>query len=412
MPQLTVVENVFLGSEDSTMRNPRDLDRRFADLVEWAGIVLPPHRRVGSLRLAEQQKVEILRALARSARVIVLDEPTAALGAEEARALFAVLRSLKQRGTTIVYVSHFLEEVLAVVDRVTVLRDGRLVRTASAADESTDSLVSSMLGRTSGLGFPPRQLPLADAPVRLSMRHVGVRGAFRDVSIDVRAGEIVGLTGLVGSGRSEVLLAAFGALRYDQGEVLVDGGHLKSYSSRVATRSGMALIPESRRDQGLLMGRSVTENVSLAHLRAASRWGFINRHRERAAVGTAIREVDLRARSLGLPVSSLSGGNQQKVLFAKWRLPDPGIVLIDEPTRGVDVGAKAKIYELVVDMARRGAAVLLVSSEFEEIAGIAHHSYVMRGGEIVGHVAGDELDVDNLGRMALGNPARTEAERS
>jgi simple sugar transport system ATP-binding protein/ribose transport system ATP-binding protein len=403
VPQLTVAENVFLGSESTRLRSVRAMEERFAELVSWTGIDLPARQKVSTLRLAEQQKVEILRALARQARVIVLDEPTAALGVDEARALFVVLQALKARGTTIVYVSHFLEEVLALVDRVTVMRDGRLVRTAVAAEETPATLVNSMLGRTNGLGFPPKQPPAPEAAVRLSLRGLSRQGAFHDVSLDVRAGEIVGLTGLVGSGRSEVLLSIFGALRPDEGQVLVDDRPLAASSPRQAVRRGVALIPESRRDQGLLMARSVTENASLAHLRRASAWGVLNRRRERTGVRSALEEVDLRAKSLRLPVSSLSGGNQQKVLFAKWRLRNPHIVLIDEPTRGVDVGAKAKIYEIVADMAREGAAILLVSSEFEEVAGLAHHAYVMRSGHIAGHVDSDELDGDHLGRLALGN---------
>jgi len=385
VPHRSVQENVFLGVERGAagMLDERRTARRFAALVEETGIELPGRRLARTLRVADQQKVEILRAIARDAKLFVMDEPTSALTTDEAERLFEVIRRLRDGGATVVYVSHFLPEVLRLADAVTVLRDGRLVRTAPTKDETPERLVSAMLGRSLDLAFPPKVPAPKDAPVVLSVRGLSRPPAVQDVSFDIRAGEIVGLAGLIGSGRSEVARAIFGADRPIAGVIEVDGRPVSPRSPRAAIRRGIAMLPEDRKRQGLLMLRSVVDNVTLPHLEDVSAVGVLSTRIERTRTSELIASLDVRAKSNDAPVNTLSGGNQQKVLFAKWLFRRPRVLIADEPTRGVDVGAKRAIYELIESLAAEGIAVLLISSEHEEVLGLAHRVLVMRGGRIV-----------------------------
>jgi ABC-type sugar transport system ATPase subunit len=403
VPDRSVIENVFLGTEASAggVVRERRLRARFAELTARAGFDLPADATVGALRVAEQQKVEILRALAREARLIVMDEPTAALTADEAQRLFAMVRSLREQGTTIVYVSHFLDEVLALADTVTVLKDGRLIRTSAASEETADTLVTAMLGRSLEVTFPPKQLPPADAPVVFRATGLTRAGALGDVSLEIRRGEILGLAGLVGSGRSEVARAIFGADRLDAGEMELEGKPVRPSSPRQAIDLGIAMLPESRKTQGLLMGRSVTENVSLAHMGSVSRLGVMSRRAERREVVRLTDALDVRPVRHGAAVGQLSGGNQQKVLFARWLFRRPRLLIADEPTRGVDIGAKAAIYALLRDLAAEGMAVLLISSELEEVLGLAHRVVVMREGRVMAELEGDEMVEEAVMRAAF-----------
>lgn len=390
VPTRTVLENVYLGIEST--RGPLVDDgrhrRQYEDLVRKSRISLEPDRIVGSLGIADQQKVEILRALARDAELIVMDEPTARLSADETTDLLAAIRDLVRSGTTVVFVSHFLDQVLEVSDRITVLRDGRLIRTADAADETPASLVEAMIGRSLAANFPPKAPPPADSPLVVSATGLGREGVFEDVDIAVRAGEIVALAGLVGSGRSEVVRGVYGADRLDAGVIHLEGEPATLRSPHYAIARGIGMIPESRRDQGLMVRRSVRENASLPRLDLFTAGPVVAGGRERDAVAEAAAEVDLRAASMEMPVDSLSGGNQQKCLFARWMIDRPRLLIADEPTRGVDVGAKRAIYELLVCLAADGMGVLLVSSEIEEVLGLAHRILVMRGGRVAADLDG------------------------
>jgi ribose transport system ATP-binding protein len=393
VPQLTVEENVFLGVEPrgAGFVSRRALRRRYEQLAETAGLRLPAAAPAGRLAPAEQQQVEILRALARDAELIVMDEPTAALGAEETARLHAIVRSLAGAGRTVLLVSHFLREVLALADTVTVLRDGRVVRTAPAAEQSEDSLIHAMLGRPLTAAFPPKRAAPADAPAVLTVRDLHAPRV-EGVSLTVHAGEIVALAGLVGAGRTELARAVFGAERPTAGSVEVARGDaLSGGGPRARLRAGLAMIPESRKEDGLLLGRSVTENVSLANLSAVSRYGFVRRGAERRRTREALERWTVRADGPGAPASSLSGGNQQKLLFARMLLCGPKVLVADEPTRGVDVGAKRAIYDLLVSLADEGLGVLLISSELEEVLGLAHRVLVMRAGRIVSELRGEQM---------------------
>jgi ribose transport system ATP-binding protein len=390
--QLTVEENVFLGAEPrgAGFVSRRALRRRYEQLAETAGFHLPATASAGRLAPAEQQKVEILRALARDAELIVMDEPTAALGAEETAQLHEIVRSLARAGRTVLLVSHFLREVLALADEVTVLRDGRVVRTAPAGEQTEESLIHAMLGRPLTAAFPPKRAPPQDAPAVLTVRDLHAPRV-EGVSLTVHAGEIVALAGLVGAGRTELARALYGAERATAGTVEVMRGATLSGGPRARLRAGVAMIPESRTDDGLLLGRSVTENVSLASLAGVSRYGFVRRGAERRRTREALERWTVRADSPGSPVSSLSGGNQQKLLFARMLLCGPKVLVADEPTRGVDVGAKRAIYDLLVSLADDGLGVLLISSELEEVLGLAHRVLVMRAGRIAGELAGEQM---------------------
>ena len=393
VPGRSVIDNVFLGDEPSIsgVVRPRVQRRRFDDLVERTGIDAPGEALVADLPVAEQQKVEILRALGRRADLIVMDEPTARLSTEEAATLLSIVTRLSQDGTTVILVSHFLDQVLQVSDRVSVMRDGALVRSRPAASETERSLVEAMTGRSLDTNFPAKVPPPADAPVVLDVRQMRRAGEMPAVSFRVRAGEIVGLAGLVGSGRSEILRAVYGADPRAGGDVRVCGRPTRRRSTRDAIRAGVGLIPESRKDQGLLLSRSIRDNVTLPHLGRLSRIGCMRSGQEAQAASDAAASVDIRSASIEQSVIELSGGNQQKILFARWFVDSRRLLLADEPTRGVDIGAKRAIYDLIAEAAAAGLAVLFVSSELDEVIGLAHRVLVVRDQAIVAELAGEEL---------------------
>ncbi len=392
VPARTVIENVLLGIESRSagVLRSRAERRRFDELNERTGFGLDGQAPVRSLRTADQQKVEILRAIARDARLVLMDEPTAALTRDETERLLEIVRTLSAGGTAVVLVSHYLEEVLDVCETVTVMRNGRLVRTARTATETPETLIASMIGREMSLTFPAKHEPPATAPVVLEARGLSRGRALQDVSLTVRAGEIVGLAGLLGSGRSEVARAIFGADRLDAGELLFEGRPVSIRGPRQASRLGIAMLPESRKEQGLFMMRPVRENESIVNIAAYASAGIVNRRVETRATTELSRDLDVRASSQEARVATLSGGNQQKVLFAKWLLRRPKLLIADEPTRGVDVGAKRQIHELLIRLAGEGMAVLLISSEIEEVLGLSHRVLVMRTGRVVGEFVGAE----------------------
>ena len=407
VPQLTVAENVFLGVEPRTasVLRRRKLREEYAELAESAGFELDGSLPAGTLRTAEQQKLEILRALSRDAQLIVMDEPSAALSARETIQLHEIIDRLAYAGKTIILISHFLREVLDLADEVTVLRDGKLVRTALAAGETEGSLVEAMLGRSLTSTFPPKRPPPADAPVLLSVRDLEAPGV-DGVSFDLRAGEILGIAGLVGAGRTELARAVYGAARIEHGTASL-GGRRVGRSPRKSLSEGLAMIPESRKDEGLIFLRSVTENASLSRLPFFASLGVVNRQRERATARLVLEECDVRGASYSAPVATLSGGNQQKVLFARTLMCSPRVMIADEPTRGVDIGAKRAIYDFLTKLAERGLGVVLVSSELEEILGLAHRVLVMRQGRFVDELEGQAIEEGAILAAAFADEART-----
>jgi simple sugar transport system ATP-binding protein/ribose transport system ATP-binding protein len=403
VPQLTVAQNVFLGVEPraSGFLRERELVQRFERLTKESHFDLPASTQAGRLPLAKQQQVEILRALARNAELIVLDEPSAALSGREVEQLHEIVRGLARAGRTVVLVSHFLREVLDLADTITILRDGRLVRSGPSAAETEVSLFSGMLGRSFSRTFPDKHAASPESAIALDVQDLhgpGVNG----VSLTVRGGEIVALAGLVGAGRTELARAIYGASSASAGTVRVDGAAVAGGPAK-SVRRGMALIPESRKDEGLVARRPVRENVSLATLPVLQRLGFVRRRTEDMRVRTALTDVAART-DPAVPVITLSGGNQQKVVFARALLLKPRVLIADEPTRGVDVGAKRSIYELIAQLARDGVGVLLISSEIEEILGLAHRVLVMRGGRVVAELEGQAISEANILAAAFAAP--------
>jgi simple sugar transport system ATP-binding protein/ribose transport system ATP-binding protein len=385
VPKLTVLKNVFLGLESNLagMLQDRDTRQRFEELKNRSGFNLSADAIASNLSIADQKKVEILKALARNAKLIVMDEPTATLSDEETAKLIEIIRFLHNAGTTIIYISHFLKEVLNIADTVTVLRNGHLIRTAFAKEETPDSLVTAMLGRAMSIVFPPKAFPAADSPVVFSAESISRKGALTDITFDIHAGEIVGLAGLVGSGRTEVARAIFGADHRDSGILKVDNQPVRISNPADGVAAGIALLPESRKTQGLLMRLSIGHNVTLPHLKTISRGYVLQQRKELNETTRLLKDLDVRPPQPKLRVDSLSGGNQQKVLFSKWLFRHPRLLIADEPTHGVDVGAKLAIYQLITSLAREGMAVLLISSELEEVLGLAHRVLVLRQGRIV-----------------------------
>lgn len=406
VPQLTVAQNVYLGAEPQRAGfvDRSRLFEQTEQLASQAGFDLRPNARVGQLSIAEQQQVEILRALARDAELIVLDEPSAALSAKEVERLHEIVRTLARRGHTVILVSHFLREVLELADTITILRDGKVVRTNPAASETEGSLITAMLGRAAGRAYPAKRAPAIDAPVVLSVRDAHAQGV-RGVSLDIRAGEIVGLAGLVGAGRTELARAIYGATP-SASATMTAGERRLNGSPSVSLKAGVAMIPESRKDDGLLLQRPVRENVGLTTLPVLSRMSFVRRGAEEAQVGAALNRVGGTQR-LEIPAVSLSGGNQQKLLFARALLTEPSVLIADEPTRGVDVGAKRDLYELLVQIAAKGVGVLLISNEIEEILGLSHRVVVMRLGSVVAELVGDDMTEEAILAAAFGTAPAT-----
>src|SRR4051794_38767397 len=384
---LSVADNIFLGREKSRfgLARPAVANRAASELLTRLGHPeIRPGAEVGSLSAASQQMVSMARALSQDAQLIIMDEPSAVLDNEEVERLFGVIRDLTAHGVAVVYISHRLEEIRQIGDRITVLKDGRTVATGlPARDTPTRDVITMMTGRTIEYVFPPRRTEVAAAEPLLAVQGLSLRGTFADISFTVAAGEVVGLAGLVGSGRSEILETVYGARRATAGTVRLAGRRLRHGDVGSAVAAGIGLAPEERKIQGLLLDDSVARNISISSLGRFSRGGFLAGGSEKAAGREQVRALDVRPDDVSRVVRTLSGGNQQKVVLARWLLRDCRVLLLDEPTRGVDVGARSEIYALIRSLADRGVAVVVVSSEVEEVLGLADQVLVVREGQIV-----------------------------
>ncbi|MEU5597416.1 sugar ABC transporter ATP-binding protein [Streptomyces sp. NPDC020298] len=413
VPDLTVAENIFLG------RQPRrlgviDRKRMEADaevLLARVGVNVSPRARVRELGIARLQMVEIAKALSLDARVLIMDEPTAVLTSEEVEKLFAIVRRLREDGVGIVFITHHLEEIAALGDRVTVIRDGRSVGQVPA-ETPEDELVRLMVGRSIEQQYP-RQRPEQDEQSEqgeqdaalLAVEGLTRDGVFHDVSFEVRAGEVVGIAGLVGAGRTEVVRAVFGADPYDRGSVKVAGAGLRRHDVGAAMAAGIGLVPEDRKGQGLVLDASVAENLGLVTMRAATRAGLVDRKAQHAAAERIAGQLGVRMAGLEQHVRTLSGGNQQKVVIGKWLLANTKVLILDEPTRGIDVGAKVEIYQLINELTAAGAAVLMISSDLPEVLGMSDRVLVMAQGRIAGELAAEEASQDAVMALAVSSPS-------
>ncbi|WP_216592569.1 sugar ABC transporter ATP-binding protein [Verrucosispora sioxanthis] len=397
LPERTVAENVYLGHEPKRrgLVDRRQMLSRTAELLATIGETdLPAEAVVGRLGVAQQQVVEIAKALALDARLLIMDEPTAALADHEVELLYGLVRRLQQQGIGLLYVSHRLTEVFDLSDRITVLKDGRLVRTMPTADATAEDVVRQMVGRELSSYYPDRAVPADIGAVRLTVRGGGNR-KLRDVDLDLRAGEVLGIGGLQGSGRSALARALFGVEPFTSGVVTIDGRPTRLRSPRAATRAGLAYVTEDRKGEGIVGRQSVLDNALLASRAVVPRAARTARVRELLAA------VEVRAAGDDQEIRFLSGGNQQKVVLARWLALDPLILLFDEPTRGIDVGAKSAIHDLVRRLARAGAAVLMISSELPELLGMSDRLLVMRDGRVAGELPAGATEEDVLA-LAVG----------
>ena len=399
VPALTVAENLLLGQLPSRLGvcDTAKMTRRARRLIDDSGFELDPAQLVSTLSQSDRQKTEILRAVPRNARLVIFDEPRSSLSVREAAQVYDVMRTLAANGVAVVLVSHFLSEVLAVCDVVTVMRDGRVVMDAPTAHLTAHDLVEHMVGSPQdGLqDRRPSLPPPARGTPRLETRGLTGRG-FDEISLAVDVGEIVAIVGLVGAGRTAFIRTVYGAQQSSSGTILIDGVPKRFRSPRAAKRSGLAYISESRQVDGVFPLLGTDTNITVAHLETISRCGVLARGLQRDRSAEAARRVDVRSESLSQPISSLSGGNQQKALLARWLVQPPQLWLIDEPTRGVDVVSTAQIHDVIVSLAETGMSMLMVTSDFDEALAIAHRIYVFRDGHVVQEFDGDATDESEL----------------
>ncbi len=387
VPGLTARENIFLGREERIgpfVRHAREAEKTAA-LFARMNVALDPESLCRNLTVAQQQLVEIARAVAADARIVVMDEPTAALTGQEVEILFSIIASLKASGVAILYVSHRMEEIFRIADRVTVMRDGRHVGTQAIGELTRDRLIEMMVGRKLENEFPPRSRKRGEA--RLVVQGLSRGSAVRNVSFSVHRGEVLGLAGLVGAGRTETVRLIFGADRLDCGRVFLDGRELRIKSPVDAIRAGICLLTEDRKNQGLVLGASVRENFGLPNLRRFVRFGFVRQSQECERLSRHVEELRIKIPHPETPAGNLSGGNQQKVVLAKWLETNAEVIIFDEPTRGIDVGTKYDIYMLINALAAQGKAIVMISSELPEVLGMSDRILVMHEGRITGEIS-------------------------
>lgn len=404
VPYLSIAENIFLGREPKAALpgfvNYGSMNAEAQALLQRLNVGLDPRTEVLRLAVADQQMVEIAKALSQNARILVMDEPSAALTDHELAALFRLIRSLREEGCGIIYISHRLEEVFAISDRITVMRDGEKVSTRNTPEVTRDILIRDMVGREMTETFPTRQ-PNIGKPM-LEVQGLTRADTLEDIHLTVHAGEIVGLAGLVGAGRTELARCIFGADHFEQGRILLEGQPVRIRSPKDAIRNGIGLVTEDRKQQGLVLPMTVRENTTLANLEALSRVGFVNAGRERTVTKDYIADLRIKTPGMEQAVRNLSGGNQQKVVLAKWLFTHSRLLIFDEPTRGIDVGAKYEIYLLMHKLAAQGAGILMISSELPEVLGMSDRVVVMHEGRIAGELSRRDATQEAVMHLATG----------
>lgn len=401
VPWMTVAENIWLGREPVKfgLVDHRRLNQQTQQLLDKLNIRLSADRMVGDLSIASQQMVEIAKAVSWDADIVIMDEPTSALTEGEVAHLFTIIRDLRAQGKAIVYISHKMDEIFAITDEVSVFRDGSWVGSDNTSSYTRQSLITQMVGRELTQLFPKFNNAIGEEV--LTVRHLSRQEAFEDVSFSVRRGEILGVAGLVGAGRSEVMETLFGMARADSGEVLIDGVPVNIDSPSTAIEKGMAFLTEDRKKSGLFLVLSVLENMSIVNMpEYSSKGGFVSHVQMAQDCMEQIRRLNIKTPTMDQIINNLSGGNQQKVLIARWLLAQPKILILDEPTRGIDVGAKAEIYRLISELANRGVAVIMVSSELPEILGMSDRVMVMHEGRITGILNKEEADQETIMSLA------------
>ncbi len=412
-PHLTVAENIALALEPPGLFRRIDWKqraRKARDLLERAGARIDPARLVSTLSMSEQQIVEIAKAIGSNARILILDEPTASLTEREAERLFRVVADLRKSGAGIVYISHRLDEILEIGDRVTVLRDGRNIATCSMAEVDRNKLIQFMVGREVSAVFPKRTVPIGE-PVLEARNLACAATGLHSISFSVRSGEILGIAGLVGSGRTELAQALFGISPADRGEILLHGAPVRISAPADAIRLKIGYVPEDRRQHGVVLQMPICANVTMAALPSISTRGLIDSSVENHVAAVYVDRLQIKTPSIHTEAGALSGGNQQKVALARWLNIAPTVLILDEPTQGVDVGAKSEIHSLMVDLAERGMAIIMISSEMPEILGMSDRIAVMHSGAIAGILSREEADQPRILSLALGHGSAPSTER-
>ncbi len=400
---LTVEENMFMGKEITKkfgVCDKKAMREKAKEVMDKVGVSIPVDATMSDLSVGQQQMIEICKALMVDAKVIIMDEPTAALTESETEGLFKVINQLRKKGVSIVYISHRMEEIFALCDRITILRDGQYIDTKEIKDLTMDDVVQMMIGREIGERFPKRDSKIGDVVLKVEGLTSGK--LFHDVDFEVRAGEVLGVAGLMGAGRTEIMQAIFGNLKKDSGKIYIDGEEVIIKNPRQAIKAGIGFVTEDRKTEGLLLEKSIAENIEIANLGKVSKSGVLKKEKQDEIVKKGIEEFRVKCFGPWHECNNLSGGNQQKVVLAKWVYTDPKILILDEPTRGVDIGAKKEIYDVINVLASKGVAVIMVSSELPEVLGMSDRIMVIREGEVRGIIDGAEADQAKIMTLATG----------
>lgn len=406
---LTVEENMFLGKEirgPLGVCNKTAMRARVKEILDTLGVAIDPGQTMDRLSVGQQQMIEIAKALMVDAKVIIMDEPTSALTQTETHVLFDVVRKLKSRGVSIIYISHRMEEIFELCDRITVLRDGRYIDTKKISDTDMTDVIRMMIGREIGERYPARSTKPGN--VIFEVRGLNCPGTFSDISFSLHAGEVLGVAGLMGAGRTEIMHAIFGNMPHTTGEILIDGSPVHIRSPIDAMRSGIGFITEDRKTEGLMVADSIAKNIAIANLKKVSSNGIMSKDREKTLVLKAINDLQIKCTSGEHICENLSGGNQQKVVFSKWINTDPKILILDEPTRGVDIGAKKEIYNIINELAGGGVAIIMVSSELPEVLGMSDRIMVIHEGRVSGIIENDNTTQEEVMVLATGGSGNGE----
>ena len=403
MFDLTVEENLFMGKEihgKFGICDKKAMQKKAQEALNTLGVNISPKTVMSELSVGQQQMVEICKALMANAKVIIMDEPTAALTQSETVALFKVIESLRKKGVSMVYISHRMEEIFELCDRITVLRDGSYIGVKNIPETNMNEIVKMMIGREIGERYPSRDVKIGKEV--LKVKGLTRKGTFHDVSFSVRAGEVLGVSGLMGAGRTEIMQAIFGNLSYESGTIEIYGRDVKISNPRQAMEHGIGFITEDRKTEGLMLNKSIRENISLCNLGRISKSFVVSKEAEKDMVEEAIKELHIKCFGPFHECNNLSGGNQQKVVLAKWILTNPKILILDEPTRGVDIGAKKEIYSIINKLAAQGVAIIMVSSELPEVLGMSDNIMVVREGEVRGIISYEEANQERVMTLATG----------
>lgn len=400
---MTVQENFFLGKEIKYTFNlcaKREMYEKSKEALEKLNINILPNQIVGDLSIGQQQMIEICKALMINAKVIIMDEPTAALTESETKVLFETIKELKEKGVSIIYISHRMEEIFQICDRITVMRDGQFIDTKKIQETSMNDIVKMMIGREIGERYPKRESKIGEEILKVS--NLAFKNVFQNISFNVKKGEILGVSGLMGAGRTEIMKSIFGEMPYDKGKVEIEGKEVSIKKPIDAIECGIGFITEDRKDEGLMLEKSIKDNIGLLNFMEISRKGFIKESYENSISEKAIDQFNIKCFDNEHICENLSGGNQQKVVLAKWIYRDPKILILDEPTRGVDVGAKKEIYTIINQLAEKGMAIIMVSSDLPEVIGVSDRVMVMREGKLAGILDKEKCSQENIMILATG----------